>query len=337
MKVDRMKKIIIFIFLNIILSANESIYLDAKVSIQMIEKDNIQFIATEKMKKYIRGSKIIQTNTLFSSNILGEMGCTPLYTCPNKIKEVFSNLNIKENQPLILYDNSYAVYASTLYTILESLGYKNITILNGGAEAISNLDPNQKLYDKYSVKLNELLTMKKDLNESENSVKIQSKIHTLRKKLTILKPYLLVEKKVVESKKIRKNRYNLGKKNISHLLSKNDLKKAVDAVRNHDTNITIIDTCPMIDIVGNSYGNYVVGVQSISWKKLIDKNENRLKSMDELKSIFNKLNKHQEYNLYCMSNSNKALFMMTVMRYLGYNKVKAFTGDWSVWTGGKNE
>ncbi len=332
-----MKRVIIFIFFNIMLFANENIYLDAKVLIKMVEKDDIQFIATENMKKYIRGSKIIQTNTLFSSNILGEMECTPLYACPNKIKEVFSHLNIQDNQPLILYDNSYGVYASTLYTILESLGYKNITILNGGVEAISSLDPNQKLYDKYSSKLNKLLTINKDLNTSENSIEIQSKINTIRKKLTILKPYLLVEKKVVKPEKIGENTYTLGKTNISYLLSKNDLKKAVESVRNHDNNITIIDSCPMIDIVGNAYGSYVAGVKSISWKNLIDKKENRLKSMDELKTIFNKLDKHQEYNLYCMSNSNKALFMMTVMRYLGYNKVKAFTGDWSVWTGDENE
>ena len=318
-----MKKILILFILNIniLLYANEPLYTDAKLAIQMIEKSKISFIAAEKMKKIIRGSQVIDTSALFSSSILGEMPFSPLYSCPLEIEKQLSELGIKRTDFLVLYDKSYGVYASTLYTLLESLGHQKMTILNGGAEAISKIDPNQKLYNKYTGEIARLLPKKKSL------------IEDIQKKLDILKPHLLVQKKFLESNKSnKKESYQLGKGNITFLLSIYDLKKIVAKNRTGDKNVTIIDTCPMIDIVGNRYGTYEAGVTPFSWKKLIEVEENKIKSKEELNTLFNSFPKEKEYALYCMENSNKALFMMTVMRYIGYNNVKAFTGNWSVWS-----
>ena len=325
-----MKKILILSILaiNILFCSNTSIYTDAKLGIQMIEKSGIVFVATEKMNRLIRGSRVVNTSALFSSSILGKMPCSPLYSCPLEVEKQFSELGIKKDDFLVLYDKSYGVYASTLYTLLKSLGHKNITILDGGIEAILKLDPNQKLYNKYMHKLVSLTPKDKSL------------IDDIQKRLDILKPHLLVQKSFLESNKsVEKESYQVNKEgDISFLLSAIDLQKLVERVQNNsENNITIVDSCPMVDIVGNSYGSYEVGVTPFSWKKLIDVNENRLKDKEKLTKTFSTFSKEKEYALYCMENSNKALFMMTVMYQLGFNKVKAFTGNWSVWTGGKNE
>ena len=323
-----MKKILILIILNInlLLYASNPLYVDAKLAIQMIEKRDIVFIAAEKMKKIIKGSRVVDTSALFSSSILGEMPCSPLYSCPLEVEKELSRLEIKREDFLVLYDNSYGVYAATLYTLLESLGHKNMVILNGGVEAILEIDPNQKLYDKYMHEIANLTEKEKSLTKD------------IQKKLDILKPHLLVqEKSLAPSKSIEKDSYQIGKGNVTFLLSAKNLEELVRQVRMGDKNITIVDTCPMVDIVGNRYGSYEVGVTPFSWKKLIKSKEKRVKSKEELNTLFNSFSKEKHYALYCMEDSNKALFMMTVMRNLGYNKIKAFTGNWSVWIRGKDE
>ena len=320
-----MKKILILLILNIniVLYANEPLYTDAKLLIQMIEKKEVIFIGAEKMKKIVRGSQVINTSALFSSSILGEMPYSPLYSCPLDIKKQLSELGIKKDDFLVIYDKSYGVYASTLYTILESLGHQKMTILKGGTEAISKIDPNQKIYDKYMQEISALTKKDKSLLEG------------IKKKLDILKPHLLVQKNSLVSIKSDENEsYQLGKDNLTFLLSSNDLKEIVKEVRMGDKNITIVDTCPMVDIVGNRYGSYEAGVTPFSWRKIIDIENNSIKSKEKLNTIFSSFPKEKEYALYCMEDSNKALFMMTVMRYIGYNKVKAFTGNWSVWRDG---
>ena len=323
-----MKKILILLVLNIniLFCANEPIYTDAKLAIQMIEKSNVVFISAEKMRNIIRGSKTIDTSALFYSSILGNMPCSPLYTCPLNVEEELSALGIKKDDFLVLYDKSYGVYASTLYTLLESIGHKKMTILNGGAEAILKIDPNQKLYDKYIDEIAKL-THKKE-----------SSLEDIQKKLDILKPHLLVHDKSLESsRRVYKENYQVGKGNVTFLLSTSDLKETVEQVRRVDRNVTIVDTCPMVDIVGNRYGSYQAGVTPFNWKKTIEIEENSLKSKEELNTLFKSFSKEKEYALYCMEDSNKALFLMTVMRYIGFYKIKAFTGNWSVWIGDKNE
>jgi len=318
-----MKKILILVLFNInlVLYANEPIYTDAKVAIQMIGKNNTVFISTEKMKNIIRGSRTINISSLFSSSILGKMPCSPLYSCPMEVEKQLSKFGIKRDDFLVLYDNSFGVYASTLYTLLESLGHQNMTILNGGIESILNIDPNQKLYDKY---MNEITNLTK---------KEESSIEDIQKKLDILKPHLLIQKQSLKlSKSVKKDSYQIKKGNLNFLLSVNGLKELVSRVEAGDKNITIVDSCPMVDIVGDRYGSYEVGVTPFSWKKLIEAGENKIKSKEELNTLFKSFPKERQYALYCMENSNKALFMMTVMRYIGFNKIKAFTGNWSVWT-----
>jgi len=338
-----MKRFINLFLLNLIAScsvlfANNNIFTNAKIAIQLIEKNDIQFIAAEESEKLIRGSKVVNINLLSSVTVLGQMPCTPFYSCPKQVEKYFSSLGIVQNKSLILYDNSYGVYASTLYTLLESLGHKNITIVDGGIKAVEKLDPNQKLYDKYQNELNAFETLMREDNSTISKEKSESIKHSLVKKIDMLKPHLLIEENLQALVK-EKSAYAIKEHNIKYLLSTKELQNIVKKVQSTENNITIIDACPMIDIVGNKYGSYLSGVKSFSWKMLINQKENKLKSKELLEKAFTKIAlKKDEYNyIYCMSESSKALFMMLVMRELGYTKVKAYIGDWNVWTGEGHE
>jgi len=329
-----MKYIIFYVLLfNQILVADKSIYTEAKVAIKFIEKKDIQFVSAQDNIKIIKGSKTVDISTLSSSDILGHNSCTPYLVCPNKLKNILSLKGITANQNLVIYDDSYGIYAAQLYSVLESVGHKNMIILNGGANAISKIDLNMESYIKYHLELNSL----KNSNENNESRK---EIENLKEKLKVLKPLLLVGKKVSSVNKIEKTNYQLTKNSKDFLLSKEELVEAVAEVRStEDLNITIVDVCPMVDIVGNKTGSYLTGVVALSWKEIIDKNKKSLKSKEELTAIFNKtgLDKKNSNYLYCMSGSAKALFMITAMREVGYLKVKAFTGDWNVWVGDIDE
>ena len=315
-----MNKFIIFFLLGLIvnsLHANEYIFISPKMSLKMIDKKEITFLALNHTSLKIKKSKIVDMKILESSDILGRTGCSSFYMCSNKLEKYFSSLGIKLNEALVLYDNSYGINAATLYVMLESVGHKNITILRGGLKDISKLDPNWKIYNNY---LNEL---KKD---SSKNTKIMQKIN-------ILKPHLLLQESTPIS--AVDSNYTIIKTNPNYLLGRDALKKAVIQVQHDESNISIIDACEMIDIVNiSSYE-----VKSVSWRELIDKKKKHLKSNEVLEKLFNKLKlkKNEQHYIYCMSGAQKAFYVMMALRELGYDKVKAFTGDWNTWVGDINE
>ena len=329
-----MKYIIFYLlFLSHGLMATESIYAEAKMVIKLIDKKDIQFISAEESIFKIKGSKTLAVNGLSVKNILGKVPCLPYTICSKKIEERLSKLSITPIQKLVIYDESYGIYAAWLYTTLESMGHKNMLILNGGARAILNIDPNQETYNTYSNDLN-ISLQNNENNESSRE------IERLKEKLKVLKPLLLVETQSIMVENSLKSTYKSSKKNSDYFLSKSELKEAVAEVRVvEESNITIVDVCPMVDIVGNETGSYLSGVKVLSWKNIINKQEHSVKSTKTLNMIFTKagLDKEKNNYLYCMSGSEKALFVLTAMRDAGYVKIKAFTGDWNVWIGGVDE
>ena len=318
-------------------SEEQPLYIEGNLAIKMIDKSGVKFISAKKMPYIIKGSRQIEVDELFSGDIIGKLECSPLYSCSNRVTEYLSSLGIKNSEALILYDNHYGIYASTLYSILESIGHKNLAILNGGLDAVINLDPNQKVYNKYSHELKKLL---KKVDDENITVDKSNKVNDLKKKLDVLKLHLLTQSSR-RDENITVSRYTASGIHLDYLLSKKELKKVVKKKRINpqESNITIVDSCPLVDIVGSHNGNYELGVEPISWKYLIDKELRKLKSKEELERFFQekKLDKKQNYYIYCMASSYKAFFMMSVMRELGYQNVKVFTGDWNHWEGDIDE
>jgi len=329
-----MKHIIFYLLLfNQILVAEGTIYVEAKIAIKLIEKKDIQFISAQDNIEIIKGSKILNIAALSLPNILGSTPCSPYLICPDKLKNILSDIGVASNQKIILYDNSYGIYAAQLYSALESIGHNNIMILNGGTNSIAKIDPNRKTYVKYYSELNSLMNSMEDNKTTDT-------IENLKEKLKVLKPLLLVQKEIISIKSLMRKDYKILKKSKNYFLSKSDLLRAVEKVRlSSESNISIIDVCPMVDIVGDKSGSYISGVTPLSWKKIIDRVEKGIQSKEELVSFFKNhgIKKENSNYLYCMSGSAKALFMMTAMREAGYLKVKTFTGDWNVWVGDINE
>lgn len=321
------------------LTAVDSPLIEPKASIKMIGNNTAQFIMAEQNNRLIIGSENINIQKFYEGDMLGNLPCTPFYVCPKKIQNYLEIHGIKKDQELILYDNHYGIYASTLYMVLESIGEKNIKILNGGIASIENLDPNKQMYDRYSTKLMKISSLIQKEDNATSMEKFAIKTVEMKKKLSVLKPFLLVqEKRNVETQK-EKSIYKIDKDkfNLTYLVGRKGLRKAVKQVRKEGkkSHISIIDACSMMDIVGSKYGSYVPGVKSVNWNDIVNKEQRGFKSIDLLEKIFTEagLSKEDNNYVYCMAGSPKAFYVLMALRLAGYNKVKAFTGDWNVWRG----
>ena len=316
------------------LNAFESNLLEPEVAVKMINRKNIQFISIGKDRTLIEGSKSIDINTLFEVDVIGNMKCEPFLICPRKLKKYLEERGISSTQELILYDGQYGITSATFYAVLKAIGHKNVKVLNGGYRSIQELDPNQKTYDKY-LKEKKLSLFQK--NDDSNKEKLMDKMEGLNEKLSVLKPLLLVKEArnlTIQDSNIT---YDLdrSKFNFDSLVDRDLLKNVVKKVRNKrgESNISIVDACSMIDIVGNPYGGYVSGVHTIDWKDLVNVEKKSLKSKELLEEIFIEkgLNKKDDIYVYCMEGSEKAFYMALALHEAEYNKVKVFSGDWNVW------
>lgn len=321
------------------LMAVESPLIEPEVAVKMIGNNSTQFIMAEKNSMEIIGSQHIDIAKLYKGDVFGHIPCKPFYICPNDIRDDLERLGIKSNQELILYDNHNGVYASTLYMVLESIGHRNMKIFNGGLISVEKLDPNRRIYNKYSSELMEITSFIQQENNVTTNKKLQEKSLELEEKLTVLKPFLLVQKKkniptekAKSSYKIEKDRFD-----FNHFVGEKKLHEAVQRLRNEGkkSNISIVDACSMMDIVGNKYGSYQPGVNSVDWKEIVNHEKRGFKSHELLEKIFAEagLKKENTHYVYCMSGSAKAFYLSMALRSVGYNKVKAFIGEWSAWTG----
>jgi 3-mercaptopyruvate sulfurtransferase SseA len=330
----------ILLFLTILFSissshAFESSLLEPEVAVKMINSKKIQFISIGREKSRIVGSQNVDLHGLVDIDVVGRMECEPFLICPKKLKKYFESRGIGSNQELILYDNQYGIDSATLYWVLKSIGHSRVKILNGDYQSIEKLDPNQKTYDKY---LSEKRVSLSCENNDSTKEKAQEVLESLNRKLSVLKPLLLVQEpkeKILD--------YNVtytlerSKFNFDFFIDRDFLKKAVAKVRmlGKESNISIVDACSMIDIVGNTDGSYLPGVDSFDWKELIGGENKILKTRESLIEIFEKkeLDKMNDIYVYCMENSQKAFYLALGLHEAGYKKVKIFSGNWSVWKG----
>jgi len=334
-----MKKTIIwFITLSYtFLFAETSFLLEAKEGIKIIGDESITFLSVDRENMSISKSQNIELSRIHSRDILGNMPCSPLYSCPNKLEEYFRTVGIENNSELLLYDDNYGVGAATLFILLESIGHEKMKILNGGSHSINHLDPNRKIYERYIVELKKIRNKLLPDNNASSEMYKKDK-SSIIKKLKLLKPLLLVDTYI--DKNLSKTNYTVDRKkfNMDYILSRNQLNDIVKSVKEKgkNSNMKIIDSCSMIDIIGSNDGSYLPGVLTLNWYETIDYEKKGYKTKESLEKIFlqHGLDKENEYYLYCMSGSPKAFYLLMAMRIAGYEKVKAFSGDWDSWKGG---
>ena len=315
--------------------------IEPKLALKMVKKKDINFISAEGLKKGIVGTIVIPLNQMSDYNILGKTPCSPLYTCVDTFQKMIRNLSFNKESKFIFYDNSYGINATTLYHIFESMGYKNIAWLNGSYSKIIELDPNQKAYNGYLKEVNDI----NKLLENENRINLikeyKLSLFQLKRKLSILKPLLLIQNIDFLEKNSSTITFRKRELVFNYLADVTELYLAVDNLKKYgsESNITIIDSCGMVDIVGNKYGNYLPGVDFLDWKSLVDIETKGMKPKKILIDMFNKfgLEKKNQIYTYCMSGSEKAFYMSTALRIAEYNNVKVFTGNWDTWIGDKIE
>jgi len=321
------------------LKADQSIFITPKVAVKMINKKGVLFIALDKATLEIKKSKRIKIDSIFSFDILGRLNCSSSYFCLKDLEKLFSSLDIAQNESIIIYDKSYGIKASALYAVLESIGHQNVKILRGGVKDIITLDPNWEMYNRYLNDLRSLVTLiQQDSNETL-IMEYASNINSLEQKVRALKPHLLLQKNTIVDGNHRVSNYVIEKINDENFLSKKDLKLLMNRSEEKESNITVIDACGMMNTLDDRSDATLKGITSLSWKVLIDKEEDKIKSNKALEKLFHEvgLSKRNHHYVYCMSGAEKSLFMMMLLREVGYTKAKAFIGDWNVWEGDISE
>jgi len=331
--------LLLMILLTTTLFSKEEIFISPKIALKMVNKNNVLFVSLDKSNLLIKRGKKLNHKFLNNFELLGDLPCKNFYICPNELESYLSKIGIQQNDRLIIHDDSYGIYSSVLYTILESIGHKNIAILRGNIKEILDLDPNWEGYKRYvhEMKNTELLR-NKDLNQTDKELYVE-KLKSLQTKIELLKPHLLVQLNDESHQQDEQSTYKIQKLNRDYLHSKEEFATVLKASILNENNVSMIDVCGLGENLLGEEHHSNSHFKSLSWKSLIDKEKNYLKSDKELEKMFNQLglNKKGENAVYCMSGGQKAFFIMLAMRQVGFEKVKAFIGDWNIWIGDIDE
>ena len=333
--------ILIFLFDNLV--ASDIRLIEPNEAIRLIGKGSVSFISADSDERYERshiiGSKHISTEDLRGDN----SGCKPLYLCPKDTQELLEKKGIKEHQTIILYDKFWGYKASSLYSFFESIGHRDIAILNGGLKAIRAIDPNQKLFDKLKKELKSLNSSIKKAKSDSDIKSIQSDIDSLLAKIDIIKSNLLIESGA-EKEHSTDIEYKIDDKMINrdYLADKEELKKAVDDIskQKKDSSYIIIDTRSMDEIIGVKLvngvlrGGHIPNAIFVGSDNITDYAHQRsFRSKEELKRIFDKVDIDKDKTIYLYSHfgAGRSSQVAMALRLLGYEKVKIFTGGWDSW------
>lgn len=126
-----------------------------------------------------------------------------------------------------------------------------------------------------------------------------------------------------------------GESQINHLASKEDVDNALK------NNILLLDTRTTDEYSGKrqkkgaSKGGRIPSSLHIDWAEAINYHgDKRLKSIDELESIYERLNasKQDSIIVYCHSGVRSAHTYFVLTELLGYENVKNYDGSWIEWS-----
>ncbi len=314
-------------------------------AIRLIGNNSVIFVSGDNndayKKNHIIGSVEMYVHNLHLPDVEGNMRCTPPYICLPKAQSYIQSKGIKNNQMIIAYDNFYGSNATGIYNFFESLGHRDIRVLNGGLEGIKALDPNQQVFDKLKAKRkiteNNIATAIK-ADKIDEVEKLKSKAKGITAKMNMLEPKLLVQGG--KEKLHGESDYQLDptKFNMEYIANKAEVKKAMDDIikNGESSKFIIIYTCSMeektgIEKVDNAVkdGN-ITRIKFIDWKNIADmRNKKSFKSLEEMQKIFEKLGikRCQTIYAYCQVDSNASSHIISALRLLDYKKVKVFTGS----------
>jgi thiosulfate/3-mercaptopyruvate sulfurtransferase len=309
--------------------------ISAKDAKKLIGKNGVVFVTGDNESVYelghIKDSIEMYAHHLHHSDN-GKMHCAPLFMCPEEAEEYISSKGIKNSDLIIAYDDFRGPNATGVYAFFKSFGHDNIKLLNGGRDAIMEIDPNQKKYDELTEKLK---TLKKEKASKSEIAKVE-------KQLKDLEPKLLVQKG--KGKKRKATHYKIDEKDINYdwIAGKDDLIVAMEDIQKNgdDSEYVIIDSRGMNEIIGERYldnvarAGHIPGATFIEWKQITDFDDRlSFEDKEKLKKTFEKygITKDKTIYAYCHVGAGRSSHIISALKLLGYDNAKVYTGSWDEW------
>jgi thiosulfate/3-mercaptopyruvate sulfurtransferase len=344
--------------------ADKSILISAEDAIKLIGKKDVMFVSGDDEDIYklghIKGSVEMYAHHLHHSDMTGDMHCAPLYRCVDDAEKYIGSKGIDNNTLVIAYDDFKGPNATGVYSFFTSYGHQNVKILNGGRNAIMEVDPAQI---KFNVIKDELKTAREKGKSAEKTLKADKKAN----KLTPAEKSAL-EATVAESKKAQKEiqaklnaaekdllvvkgeevvvpkvfKIDTNKLDLSNIAEKNEVKHAVDDILKNGKNskFVIIDARGMAEIIGErvmdnvARGGHIPGSTFVEWNKVSDMDKKKsFKPAADLKALYERygITPDKTVYAYCMVGTGRGSEHIAALKLLGYKDVKVFTGSWDVW------
>lgn len=344
---------------------NNDILISAEDAMGLVGKKNVMFVSGDSDDVYklghIKGSVEMYAHHLHHSDITGEMHCAPLYRCIDDAEQYIGSKGIDNETLVIAYDDFKGPNATGVYSFFQSYGHKNLKILNGGRNAMMQVDPAQAKYDAIKDELKaEKSNSKAAKKELKNAAKEKIKLSD-KKKAELDKIISVSEKaqKALEAKlkaaekdlivvkgeeHVTPKKYKIDQKNIdlSFIAAKEEVKHAMEDILKNgkDSKFVIIDARGMAEIIGErkmdnvARGGHIPGSTFMEWSKISDmENKKSFKSATALKEVYAKygITKDKTIYAYCMVGAGRGSEHITALKLLGYENIKVFTGSWDVW------
>jgi thiosulfate/3-mercaptopyruvate sulfurtransferase len=282
---------------------------------------------------------------LHHSDIMGNMDCAPLYSCPEEAQKYIRSKGITNDMMIIAYDNFRGPNATGVYSFFESLGHEDVRVLNGGFDGIKALDPNQQVFSKLKAErkaIKKQAGAAKKAGNTDEEKRLEANAKEIKAKMNMLEPQLLVQGGKEEQHKHSDYLLDAKKFNRHYIAGKAEVKKAVDDIlkNGNKSKFVIIDTRSMDEIIGEkkmdnvARGGHIPGAKFIEWKNITDmKNRKSFKSAEEMQKIFDKagISRDQTIYAYCQVGAGSGSHIISALRLLGYENVKVYTGSWDNW------
>jgi thiosulfate/3-mercaptopyruvate sulfurtransferase len=140
----------------------------------------------------------------------------------------------------------------------------------------------------------------------------------------------------------QKYHIDTNKIDYSIMVSKNEVLNAVKDLEKNGKNskYRIIDTRRIQEIIGESKldnvarGGHIPHSTLLEWTNFSDSvKKMSYKDKESMQKIFDKLGytKDQTIYAYCHVGAGRSSYLYTVLKELGYNDVKVYTGSWDEW------
>lgn len=324
--------------------------ISADEAIKLIGKDNVVFVTGDSPDIYelghIKGSVEMYAHHLHHSDKMGNMECAPLFMCKEDAEKYIGSKGISNDTLVIAYDDFKGPNATGVYAYFKSFGHEKLKVLDGGRNALMEVDPQQKIYDDLRAKYKELRDVRKDLKKakaSEAEIKAAKDAENEAKaKMEAQEANLLVVKGKEQHVEPKEYKIDLAKIDYDWIAGKNELAKASkDIIENGEkSQYAIIDTRGMIEIIGQrkmdnvARGGHIPGSKFIEWKNFTDfDNKLSFKKLEDMQKVFDKygVRKDQTIYAYCQVGAGRSTEIISALKMLGYKNAKVYTGSWDEW------